>query len=223
MPDRLTTDAIVAELAATIDAYNQTQERRDKAQEKVEYERKEGLAELLSRLPPTRPEHHAFCASWALERAMEIADRSLSRVEANEMAKIEATIERALQAVLAVAPPPKGTPWRTVVEFFVGCLPEPDPLVDLERRYGGLLDTDDAAANEMADTIVETDITGIEGVAVMARLLINSSEVGKSIWDQAAASAILEWVGRQTGRNEFVGALNFENVGVEADGAEAQS
>ncbi len=136
MADRLTTDAIVAELAATIDAYNDAQARRDEAQEKVEYERKEGLAELLNRLPCDRPEHYAFRASWAMDRVGEIADRSLSRVEARDIAAIERVIEGSLQALIAVAPPPKGTPWRTVVEFFVGCLPEPepDPLVDLEAR-----------------------------------------------------------------------------------------
>ena len=57
----------------------------------------------------------------------------------------------------------------------------------------------------------------------MARILLNSTKAGRSCWDEAAASAILEWAGRQTGRNEFVGALNFEKVGVEpAESLEAR-
>ena len=49
----------------------------------------------------------------------------------------------------------------------------------------------------------------------MARWLINSTQAGTSDHDADVVGAILEWVGRQTGRNEFVGALNVEKVGVE--------
>ena len=102
---------------------------------------------------------------------------------------------------------------------------EPDPLVELERRYGELLDGDDDdfdAAGELLGEIVEAPLTSVTGVAVMARILLNSTKAGRSCWDEAAASAILEWAGRQTGRNEFIGATNFEKVGVEPVEAEAR-
>lgn len=100
-----------------------------------------------------------------------------------------------------------------------------DPHVELERRYGELLagsDDDFDAACELLDQAVKAPLASVSGVAVMARILITSTTSGRSCWDRAAASAILEWVGRQTGRNEFIGAANFEKVGVEA-GAEERA
>ena len=100
-----------------------------------------------------------------------------------------------------------------------------DPLVELERQYGEVLAEDDPeqdAEGNLFDRMVETPIASVAGVAAMARLLINSSKIGKSRHDEAAAAAILEWAGRQTGRNEFIGALNFEKVGVEPAQAEAR-
>ncbi|HMR33950.1 MAG TPA: hypothetical protein PKA13_21585 [Geminicoccaceae bacterium] len=103
--------------------------------------------------------------------------------------------------------------------------PAPDPLVELERRYGEIaapgrkLDMD--ALDGVLDEIVDTPVSSIAGLAVMARLLINNTKEGTSIWDEGAAAAILEWIGRQTGRNEFIGAMNQMNVGVEPAEAEA--
>ena len=72
----------------------------------------------------------------------------------------------------------------------------------------------DEAMLALMPEIARAPITSVQGVAVLARWQITGTRAGSGTWDADIAGAILDWVSKQTGRDEYVGAMNYEKVGV---------
>lgn len=150
---RITVEMVVADLAAAIDAINEADDRGDDAAGALAYERKEGLAGLLGRLPSEQPEHSLLRARLALEKLTDITDVTLGKNHQNVVCHIESVINESLLTMARAIRPARGTPWWTIICYFLGSLgedEEPDPLVELverDRRLAEEFESFDEAAD----------------------------------------------------------------------------
>lgn len=201
---RISLDMVVADLADAIAQWNED----GSVITKMRYG---ALTEFLSTLPCDRPEHALLRAVLAIRDLDEIADRALGDADRTNVDHVIDVLEELPHETARVVSPAKGTPWRAILDLYIGVIlkDEPDPLIaygERNRQLGEEFETIDEVAEPERDrqvahelrattvAIPSTPAKSLAGAAVQVRRVLldleNSVDRADGTHEKALRSAL---------------------------------